>query len=985
MGLPAPNLDDRRYNDLVQEAFQLIQQRCPEWTDFNPSDPGVMLVELMAWMTESTLYRLNRVPEKHYVKFLDLLGISLKSATPAKGWVHFTMKNSIKETTDVEVQAGTQLIAKTPLDEEIVFTTQEHLNLTTANLVKLISVYGDQWRDHTNRDVLADGEAPQISFGTKGVTLFDDLEPEQQILYLGTDDLGVWAKCARLHIDANVANSDQTGVQLEWEYFSQKQWHAIIPVQDTWRGARADGTLRFDPIPEMDMYELDGRKAYWIRARLLAQAGRESPLFSRLQQRIEIIQDGGLPIEKAILNIERESKDQEISFPTYQELDISKEFYPFGKHPRIGDIWYVHSAVFDRRQATIELHIQLAEQYTPTSSESLGDLEILWEYFDESGEWRQLGQSVPSEKRQGNTEHFQDETNAFIRTGKIMFNCPTNMGQTTVMGTRGCFVRAKIQRGDYGVKSPNPPCFASVRARFIEHGRDWPYLITQRRNEAKVLVPQGKKRPTLRPFETETHTSPTVYLALDRLPANKTQRLYVSVQEASAPLEGQVTWEYQSDEGWKPLSIKRDRTEGFTQSGAIDYLAPLDWTPDHRFGLKDAENNQDWHGYWIRIRWLDWSGRAFPAIRGIWCNMAEVDQIKVLPEETVFSGNGQAFQTILLDHHPLQPGLHVWVRKVGTNATHPIQPLESSMTRKPNSQKEKKDSDWEMWTRVTDFMSSSGEDAHYILDDQMGRITFGDGKRGKIPTAGHGSIKVSGYRLTQGRKGNVEPGAIATMAISISEVESVTNPEGTHGGIDGETLEEAMRRAPARLVNRNRAVTLEDFEALSREASRDVGKVKAQMVNQDVHVILIPQTRAAKPLPSKQLLTTVKDYLDRRRVLSVPLKMMRPSYLDIQLDIQIVLKAGNKDRESLIRHAMMMQIQNTWHPIIGGEQGEGWPMGRAVHVSELYQLIEQLSEIDFVDQLIMWTGNLRQKHERIAVPIDGYPALGQCHVEIVRG
>ena len=45
MALPAPHLDDRRFQDLVDEAKRLVQQRCPEWTDHNVSDPGVTLID----------------------------------------------------------------------------------------------------------------------------------------------------------------------------------------------------------------------------------------------------------------------------------------------------------------------------------------------------------------------------------------------------------------------------------------------------------------------------------------------------------------------------------------------------------------------------------------------------------------------------------------------------------------------------------------------------------------------------------------------------------------------------------------------------------------------------------------------------------------------------------------------------------------------------------------------------------------------------
>ena len=73
--IPSPNLDDRSFEDIVQEAIRLIPQYCPEWTNHNRSDPGITLIELFAWMTEMTLYRLNRVPDKNFLAFIHLANL----------------------------------------------------------------------------------------------------------------------------------------------------------------------------------------------------------------------------------------------------------------------------------------------------------------------------------------------------------------------------------------------------------------------------------------------------------------------------------------------------------------------------------------------------------------------------------------------------------------------------------------------------------------------------------------------------------------------------------------------------------------------------------------------------------------------------------------------------------------------------------------------------------------------------------------------
>ena len=75
MSLPIPNLDDRSFDDLMKEARSLIPVYDREWTNYNPSDPGITLLELFSWLSEMSIYRINKVPEENYRRFLRLLGI----------------------------------------------------------------------------------------------------------------------------------------------------------------------------------------------------------------------------------------------------------------------------------------------------------------------------------------------------------------------------------------------------------------------------------------------------------------------------------------------------------------------------------------------------------------------------------------------------------------------------------------------------------------------------------------------------------------------------------------------------------------------------------------------------------------------------------------------------------------------------------------------------------------------------------------------
>jgi len=110
MPLTIPTLDDRRYQDLLNEALARIPVHTPEWTNFNESDPGVTLIELFAFLTENLLYRSNQIPERNRRKFLSLLGIPLQPAVPAHGLV--TISNdrgplsTLSLNDDIEVLAG---------------------------------------------------------------------------------------------------------------------------------------------------------------------------------------------------------------------------------------------------------------------------------------------------------------------------------------------------------------------------------------------------------------------------------------------------------------------------------------------------------------------------------------------------------------------------------------------------------------------------------------------------------------------------------------------------------------------------------------------------------------------------------------------------------------------------------------------------------------------------------------------------------------
>ncbi|MFD3401565.1 putative baseplate assembly protein [Kribbella sp. NPDC058693] len=131
-----PDLDDRTWQDLVDQMRALIPKYAPTWTDHNPSDLGITLIELFAWLTESVLYRLNQVPEKNYVAFLNLLGITRDPPTPAHTYLTFT-----SDAVPVDIAAGAQAeTAATEGRPGIVFETDEPVRVVPVQLDTALQV-----------------------------------------------------------------------------------------------------------------------------------------------------------------------------------------------------------------------------------------------------------------------------------------------------------------------------------------------------------------------------------------------------------------------------------------------------------------------------------------------------------------------------------------------------------------------------------------------------------------------------------------------------------------------------------------------------------------------------------------------------------------------------------------------------------------------------------------------------------------------------
>ncbi|KAA3661188.1 MAG: putative baseplate assembly protein [Chloroflexi bacterium] len=121
MPLELPIIDDRNYEQLLDEAKRRIPAHTPEWTNYNvESDPGITIVQLFAFLTDSLIYRSGRIPELNRLKFLQILGIPLQPPTASSGFIVIQKDrgslDALQLDKGIEVAAGkTNFITRDPV------------------------------------------------------------------------------------------------------------------------------------------------------------------------------------------------------------------------------------------------------------------------------------------------------------------------------------------------------------------------------------------------------------------------------------------------------------------------------------------------------------------------------------------------------------------------------------------------------------------------------------------------------------------------------------------------------------------------------------------------------------------------------------------------------------------------------------------------------------------------------------------------------
>jgi predicted phage baseplate assembly protein len=418
------------------------------------------------------------------------------------------------------------------------------------------------------------------------------------------------------------------------------------------------------------------------------------------------------------------------------------------------------------------------------------------------------------------------------------------------------------------------------------------------------------------------------------------------------PKHPPLVWEAWTADGWAECEVGQDDTGGLNTAGRIVLHVPA--------GHDASVIGGDRAG-WIRARVIEPDEgqapyTASPVVDGLTaCTVGgttDAVNAELVLQEDLGEAEGVPGQQFSVRRKPILGGF-----------SSPV--VETSS-----------DEGWQEWTSVEHFAESGPQDYHFVLDSVSGLVLFGPAVRdadgslrqyGQVPDKG-AQVRIRRYGTGGGARGNVAAGAIQTLRSSLPFVSKVENRHPAHGGVDGETLEEAKRRGPLLLRTRSRAVTAEDYEILVREAAPEVARVRCVPVSQDgtstaVRVLLVPAAASEDSrilfenlVPPAETLSRIAERLDAVRVVGARVVVEPPLYRGVTVVARIIARPrASIDR---VRDDSLRELYRFINPLAGGgPDGDGWPFGRPIQAGEIFGRLQQVRGVELVEDVRLFSAD----------------------------
>jgi len=405
-----------------------------------------------------------------------------------------------------------------------------------------------------------------------------------------------------------------------------------------------------------------------------------------------------------------------------------------------------------------------------------------------------------------------------------------------------------------------------------------------------------------------------------------------------------LAWEVYTAGRWVLVSDVEDRTRALTLSGFV--RLGVNGIPGA--GAVAAAPTM----FALRVRLVRGRYEAPPLVRAVLLNAAPARHQSRTFSIRLGSSNGRAGQVFRVPRGSTVPAPGAPLVFDRTEVT--VVPAAGAAT---------------AWTVATDWDRAGAASSIVVLDTEAAELRFGDGHAGSVPPVGAFIDLVS--RIGGGAGGNVPARALTRVTPGPGPGAAalcVLQPFAARGGGPAPTVADLQTRLLSDLARPTRAATLADFERLAREVPGVlVGRVRAMTDHHPVFpglpalgcvtVVVVPQGPGSRLEPTPGLLAAVSAYLGRRRPVTTELHVVGPTYIDVAVRARLHLSP--QAVAATVQALAARQLDDFFHPLTGGAEGDGWPVGRDVYRSEVLALLQELPGVHHVDELSLLVGSER--------------------------
>ncbi|MDR1354296.1 MAG: hypothetical protein LBJ38_02035 [Oscillospiraceae bacterium] len=985
-------IDSDTLESVKLKISKLAKAYTPEWVcNLQDPDIGAALALVFADMMNDNAHKMNMVLYKYHIELMNMLGLSLWAAEPAKAVVVFSLLNSAPG--GVFVEESAPLLANPDGEERIVFETDCGVFLTTSKITNIFSLLGRNGR---------------IAEVYPAIASEDDGGSEE-----ATETISF-----RM-FDASVQGIEKNMLVFKNRLISQVRENEQVCV-------------KFDrlKINEEEVEDLFSDSTRYLIGYLNAEGDfvqAENVEFlpgGFLLRGIDCVAEDGIPFCVKLIDENRhyeisltgitiytgsEGLLPEVIYSESVEQDASS-FLPFmDTITEYRECFIGSDAVFAKKCAKVELKFDLRFEKNQVGILQGTDIEfkhfmrrpnlmhqerelvevvaqkIRFEYFNGTG-WRRL--------------LTQTDLSTLFCDGKggeicVEFLVPEDIASALINAYELHWIKIVVLEAANSFLTPaihTYPIIENLHMSYEFGSGVQPESVTKYVGVEKLeIMDEFKNGKEVLVFEPAYDSRDCLFIGLSSKIESGPVSIYFDVTMNSFMEDMMnVGFEYSSvtSGGFKALRVI-DGTEGFRHSGCVVFNPPSDFVRKPLFG----KNN-----YWLKIVNLCvsaiWGDANSIKVNDIKLNAVPVSNVQTMEEEIFYVDRGDANMSFdLSSGNVLQAD--VFVNEV---LNLPLPEKERLLATAGESILTEMDTlgnyldFFVRWQEVPSFVKSSSSDRHYTLDRQRGRITFGDSRHGLIPrNQPRAAVKVF-YKVCGGARGNVAIGAISKPRTHINFLGDMSNIIPAYAGCDIENFDTALSRGSELICSCGRLVTKTDFEDAVLRFSGAIDKVKCVVGGGNSNSRITIAVLMKESHKSNEVFVSLRDEIREALMSKCDVSITRNDIhlvepVFIKLNVDVWVRTIKSDQVFRIKNMMEKELRGFLDPVAGNFDKEGWQIGVLPQKPQLYSFLKTLN-LDCAVNKIVLTGFMEGADrysvdlERISTPVFGVVVSGDHNVHV---